>query len=155
MLTLSSTDNLRRLAAIHETSALLAQGRVTREEAERLAADLPATVFINHNIHSTEIGASQTSVDLVYRMATSDDAEILDMLDNVVTVLIPSANPDGQIMVVDWYNKVKDSETPRARMPYLYHHYAGHDNNRDYFQVALREHRSRFDSLVPPPAAPS
>ncbi|MCH7717005.1 MAG: hypothetical protein IH876_12805 [Gemmatimonadetes bacterium] len=147
VVTMSSPENLRRLAAIHETSALLARGRVPREEAERLAADLPATVFINHNIHSTEIGASQTSVDLVYRMATSDDAEILDILDNVVTVLIPSANPDGQIMVVDWYNKVKDSETPRARMPYLYHHYAGHDNNRDFFQGALPETRYWFDVM--------
>ena len=147
VVTMSSPENLRRLAAIHETSAVLAQGRVPRGEAERLAGDLPATVFINHNIHSTEIGASQTSVDLVYRMATSDDAEILDILNNVVTVLIPSANPDGQIMVVDWYNQVKDSETPRARMPYLYHHYAGHDNNRDFFQGALPETRYWFEVM--------
>jgi len=147
VITMSSPENLQRLDAIQETSAVLAQGRVSREEAERLSADLPATTFINHNIHSTEIGSSQTSVDLVNRMATSDDAEVLDILENVITVLIPSANPDGQIMVVDWYNQVRDSETPRARMPYLYHHYAGHDNNRDFFQGALVETRYWFDVM--------
>ncbi len=154
VVTMSSPENLRRLDEINATSAILAQGRVPREEAEHLAADLPATTLINHNIHSTEIGSSQTSVDLVYRLATSQDPETLDILDNVVTVLIPSANPDGQIMVVDWYEKVRESETPRARMPYLYHHYAGHDNNRDFFQGALVETRYWFDVMFNRTAAP-
>ena len=145
--TLSSADNLARLDEITETSAVLAQGRVSSDEAKRLAADLPATVVINHNIHSTEIGSSQTSVDLVYRLATSTDPEVLEILDNVVTVLIPSANPDGQMMVVDWYEQVVGTEHWDARMPYLYHHYAGHDNNRDFFQGALVETRYWFDVM--------
>ena len=145
--TLSSAENLARLGEITETSAVLAQGRVSSDEADELAADLPATVVINHNIHSTEIGSSQTSVDLVHRLATGTDAEVLEILDNVVTVLIPSANPDGQIMVVDWYDQVVGTEHWDARMPYLYHHYAGHDNNRDFFQGALVETRYWFDVM--------
>ena len=145
--TLSSAANLARLEEITATSAVLAQGRVSEEEAERLATDLPATVVINHNIHSTEIGSSQTSVDLVHQLATSTDPDVLEILDNVVTVLIPSANPDGQMMVVDWYNQIVGTEHWDARMPYLYHHYAGHDNNRDFFQGALVETRYWFDVM--------
>ena len=145
--TLSSASNLSRLDEITEASSVLSKGRISEDEATRLADDLPATVVINHNIHSTEIGSSQTGVDLVYRMATSTTPEILEILDNVVTVLIPSTNPDGQIMVVDWYNQVVGTEHWDVRMPYLYHHYAGHDNNRDYFQGALVETRYWFDVM--------
>ena len=51
--TLSSAANLARLAEITETSAVLAEGRVSADEADRLVVGLPATVVINHNIHST------------------------------------------------------------------------------------------------------
>jgi hypothetical protein len=145
--TLSSASNLTRLDEITEVSSVLSKGRVSENEAMRLAADLPATVVINHTIHSTEIGSSQTGVDLVYQMVSSNDPEILEILDNVVTVLIPSTNPDGQIMVVDWYNQVVGTDHWDTRMPYLYHHYAGHDNNRDYFQGALIETRYWFDVM--------
>ncbi|HSG07763.1 MAG TPA: M14 family metallopeptidase [Longimicrobiales bacterium] len=141
VVTLSSPGNLARLDEIRAASATLAAGRISRAEAEALAADLPATAFINHNIHSTEIASSQTSVDLVYRLATADDQLTREILDNVVTVLVPSANPDGQIMVVDWYRRNVDTEYEDARLPFLYHPYAGHDNNRDYFQANLVETR--------------
>jgi len=139
--TVSSPANLTRLDRIRAASKRLAEGRVPPAEAEALAADLPVTAFINHNIHSTEIASSQTSVELLHRLATADDAATREILDNVVTVLVPSANPDGQIMVVDWYRRNVGTDFEDARMPWLYHHYAGHDNNRDYFQARLVETR--------------
>ena len=137
--TMSSPANLARLDEIRDASKRIADGRISRVEAQRIADNTPATAFINHNIHSTEIGSSQTSVDLVYLLATGDDDVTREILDNVVTVLIPSANPDGQIMVTDWYRRNVGTEHERARMPWLYHHYAGHDNNRDFFQANLVE----------------
>lgn len=141
MITMSSPSNLARLDDIRAASKTLAEGRVTQEEAEALADALPATVVINHDMHSTEVASSQTSVELVYRIATGTDDDVRQILDEVVAVLIPSANPDGQIMVGDWYRQIVDTEFDEARMPYLYHHYAGHDNNRDYFQANLVETR--------------
>ena len=139
--TISSARNLARLDEIRRGSQLIAGGRIPRSRAEAITSRIPATVLINHNIHSTEIGSSQTSVDLVHRLATGNDAATLEILDNVVTVLVPSANPDGQMMVTDWYYRNVGSEYERARMPWLYHHYAGHDNNRDFFQANLVETR--------------
>ncbi|MFQ5537899.1 MAG: M14 family zinc carboxypeptidase [Gemmatimonadota bacterium] len=141
VVTLTAPENLARLAEIRTASARMARGRIAEEEARALAANLPVTVVINHNIHSTEIASSQTSVDMVYRLAAARDPETLAILHNVVTVLIPSANPDGQIMVTDWYRRNVGTEWEDARMPYLYHHYAGHDNNRDFFQGNLVETR--------------
>ncbi|MFQ5695247.1 MAG: hypothetical protein ACE5HB_04590, partial [Terriglobia bacterium] len=58
-------------------------------------------------------------------------------------LLVPSFNPDGQIMVVDWYEENKDSEYPWAgtSMPWLYHPYVGHDNNRDAVMLTQKESR--------------
>lgn len=147
VVTLSSAENLARLEEIRDASRSLGSGRLDRSEAEALAASIPVTVVINHNIHSTEIASSQTSVKLVHRLATATDAETREILDNVVTVLIPSANPDGQIMVTDWYRRNVGTDFEDARMPYLYHHYAGHDNNRDFFQGNLVETRYWMDVM--------
>ncbi|MDH5761137.1 MAG: M14 family zinc carboxypeptidase, partial [Gemmatimonadota bacterium] len=81
--TLSSPANLARIGEIRAANRRLASGEPDRVEAEALADGLPATVFINHNIHSTEIASSQTSVDLVHRLATADDPVTLEILDHV------------------------------------------------------------------------
>jgi len=145
--TMSAPANLARLEEIQDASKRIADGRISREDAQRIADNIPATAFINHNIHSTEIGSSQTSVDLVYLFATGDDEVTREILDNVVTVLVPSANPDGQVMVTDWYRRNVDTEYERARMPWLYHHYAGHDNNRDFFMANLVETQYWMDLM--------
>ena len=146
-ITVSSPANLARLDEIRDASKRIAEGRISQEEAERIAQNLPATSFINHNIHSTEIGSSQTSVDLIYLLATGNDEVTRAILDDVVTVLIPSANPDGQVLVTDWYRKNVGTDYERARMPWLYHHYAGHDNNRDFFQANLVETQYWMDAM--------
>ena len=52
---------------------------------------------------------------------------------------MPSINPDGQLMVVDWYNEWLGTEYEGGRMPWLCHHYIGHDNNRDFMLVSQKE----------------
>ncbi len=78
------------------------------------------------------------AMELGYRLA-GGGAEVQDILRNVVLVLFPSVNPDGQIMEVEWYNKTRGTEYEGTGAPYLYHWYAGHDNNRDWFKASLKE----------------
>lgn len=146
-ITMSAPENLARIDEIRAASKQIADGRISRAEAEAIASRIPATAFINHNIHSTEIGSSQTSVQLVYELAGARDDVTRTILDNVVVELIPSANPDGQILVTDWYRRNVGTEYERARMPWLYHHYAGHDNNRDFFQANLIETRYWMEAM--------
>jgi hypothetical protein len=103
-------------------------------------------LLITLNIHSTEIGASQMALELIHRLATENSPWMEHVLNNVVFLLIPSFNPDGQIMVTDWYNKTKDTEHALASMPWLYHFYTGHDNNRD--AVMLTQVESRLVTKV-------
>jgi len=139
---ITSPANMARLDQIQATQRRLAYPYdLTPEETDRLARSSPSVLLITLNIHSTEIGASQMALELVHRLATEDSPWMDHVLNNVVFLLVPSFNPDGQIMVVDWYNKTKDTEHALASMPWLYHHYTGHDNNRDAFMLTQVESR--------------
>jgi len=144
---ISSPENMRDLPAHQARAKQLARGHGLDEDAARELAQGPAIAMLHHNIHSTEIAASQTSVQLVYELATATDPETLEILDGAITVLLPSGNPDGQIMVVDWYDENLGTDFEEASMPWLYHPYAGHDNNRDFFFGALTETRHWFNQV--------
>jgi hypothetical protein len=78
-------------------------------------------------------------VELVHRLATESSPAVKKILDNVIFVLVPSLNPDGQIMVTDWFNKNLDTPFATSQIPYLYHPYVGHDNNRDMYMFTQKE----------------
>ena len=96
-------------------------------------------MLITCSIHATEIGATQMSVELVHRLATDDSPQVKKILDNVIFVLVPSANPDGEILVTDWFNKNVGTPYEASPIPYLYHPYVGHDNNRDMYMFTQKE----------------
>ena len=91
------------------------------------------------SIHATEIGASQMTLELVHRLATDDSPATRKVLDNVIFILVPSLNPDGQTMVTDWFNKNAGTEFANSPIPFLYHPYVGHDNNRDMYMFTQQE----------------
>ena len=61
------------------------------------------------------------------------------ILDNVILVLWPTLNPDGQDMVTHWYRQNVGTKYEVAPMPWLYQEYVGHDNNRDGFMLNMKE----------------
>jgi hypothetical protein len=138
---ISAPENIRNLAKLKEVARKLADPRLVRSEAERdlLFRDGKAVVAISCSIHSNEIVASQMSMQFAYEMATSEDAETRQILQNTVLLLIPSANPDGIDIVADWYRKTLRTPFEGTQPPELYHHYAGHDDNRDWFMINLAE----------------
>jgi hypothetical protein len=129
---ISSEENLKNLDKIREETWKISHPRDLDEaEVERIIKDGKTVVVMTMSIHASEVGGTQGVSDLAYRLITSDDPLIERIRENVVLLLFPCANPDGQIMTVDWYNKYLDTEYEGTGMPYLYHKYTGHDNNRD------------------------
>ena len=88
-------------------------------------------VLLTCSVHADEVGPTQASIELIHQLATSNEPNIRKILDNVIFLVVPSNNPDGQIMVTDWFNKNLGTPYETSPLPYLYHPYAGHDNNRD------------------------
>ncbi len=81
------------------------------------------------------------ALELVHRLATDSSPRVKHVLDNVIFLLVPSLNPDGQMMVVDWYNKNLGTGFDGSPMPWLYQKYVGHDNNRDMYMFTQVESR--------------
>ena len=114
-------------------------GAPTDAERDEIFRSGKAVVLITCAMHSTEIGASQMVIELVHRLATEDSPAVKKILDNTIFLLVPCLNPDGQIMVTDWYNKNLGTEFENSPMPYLYQKYVGHDNNRDMYMFTQKE----------------
>ncbi|NUN10025.1 MAG: hypothetical protein HUU54_12710 [Ignavibacteriaceae bacterium] len=144
MAIISTPDNLRKLDHYVSISKRLSDPRKLNEEtAAQLSAEGKVIVLVTCNIHSTEIGSAQMSMELAHDMITGkSEKEVLNAMNDVIFFLMPSINPDGTTMVVDWYNKYLGTEFDGAPLPYLYHHYSGHDNNRDWFMFNLAETRN-------------
>ncbi len=137
---------MSRLDEIRAAQAKLADPRrLGPGELESLLQNQPAVVLIAHNIHSTEIASSQGTMELAYALIS--DPELTEALRSVVLVLIPSVNPDGMSMIVDWYRRTVGTPYEGVRMPWLYHQYVGHDNNRDWFMLTQVETRMVTDLL--------
>ncbi len=138
LLTFASPANQRRLAELRHGQALLADPRRMSESVEdSLVGTQPVVVLINNNIHSTEIASSQMQLTLAYRLAA--DPRYRTLLDSMVILMIPSANPDGLDTVVSWYREYRGTPYEGGPLPWLYHPYVGHDNNRDWFMLTQVE----------------
>ncbi|MFL6246293.1 MAG: M14 metallopeptidase family protein, partial [Thermoanaerobaculia bacterium] len=143
MAVISSEENIRNQAQIRQQARQLADPRgLSDADLDRLARDGKAVVLVTCNIHATEIAASQMAMEWAYALATANDAETKRRLDDVVVLLVPSLNPDGQTMVTDYYRKYVGTKYEGGRLPWLYHHYAGHDNNRDWYMLTQPETRA-------------
>ncbi len=145
---LTSAANQGNLDRYREIARRLANpDRLTAGEARDLIAEGKAIALVTCTIHSTEVGATQMAMEFVHEFATTQDPERLAWMDDVILLLMPSINPDGQVMVVDWYNKQLDTEYEGGRMPWLYQHYVGHDNNRDFYMLTQKETQAVNDLL--------
>jgi hypothetical protein len=144
----TSPENHRNLAAIKAMNAALQDPRgVSEAEIQRAIGTGKAVVVQSYALHSTEVAASQASAEIIYDMATRQDEEMLRILDEVVAIQFPSLNPDGVDIVNGWYNRWVGTEYEAVSPPELYHHYIGHDNNRDAFMQNTVESRHGAEIL--------
>ncbi|NNL30655.1 MAG: peptidase, partial [Gemmatimonadetes bacterium] len=145
---ITAPANFADLDRYREISARLAKSEgVNREEAQRLATEGKAIIWIDGGLHATEVLGAAQLTEMVYRLNEFTDSETLRILDDVV-ILATHANPDGMTLVSDWYMRMDDPmERSTAGVPLLYNKYAGHDNNRDFYMAALAETQNMNRSM--------
>ena len=140
MMIVTSPANQIKLASYKEISQKLARAEnLSDADARKLAAEGKAVVWIDGGLHATEVVGAHQLIEIAYQLCSRNDDETKYILDNVI-VLIVHANPDGQELVSNWYMRNSDSsKRTTAYLPRLYEKYAGHDNNRDFYMMNLKE----------------
>lgn len=153
MATISSPANLAKLDEYKQIQAQLADPRKLGAPArrDRKAAELMARgktiVLITCGIHSTEVGSYLSSTLIAHRLASANEPEIQNILDNTIVLLVPSLNPDGVDIVKEWYDKTLGTPYEGTDPPVLYHKYTGHDNNRDWYAFTQVETQLTVDKI--------
>ncbi len=140
MLIVTSPENHKKLDHYRAISQKLGNAEgLTQAQAKQLAAEGKAVVWIDGGLHATETVGIHQLIETAYNLLSRNDDETKRILDNVI-ILMTHANPDGQELVSNWY--MRDS-VPAKRtltgLPRLYQKYVGHDNNRDFYMLNMKE----------------
>lgn len=147
--TISAPENLKRLDEFKLIQRRLAD---PRGQDTNLANELiqrgKTIIVITCSIHSTEVGGTFTATELAYRLTSSNTPEVRQILENTIILLVPSLNPDGTDIVADWYQKTLGTPAEGTSPPELYHHYTGHDNNRDWYAFTQVETQLTVDKIL-------
>jgi hypothetical protein len=142
---ISTPKNLDRVERYRQIAQRLAHPQgLTEDAARQLARDGKAFVHIDGGLHSTEVAGPQHTPQLAYDLvskAQADDPNTRQILDNVIVMLWPTINPDGQQMVAEWYMGNVGTPYELSGLPQLYQEYVGHDNNRDAYMLNMVESR--------------
>jgi hypothetical protein len=141
---ISAPANIARLDELRRQWARIADPRGLDDAArEALIASLPSCALITAGIHANEVAGPQASLLLAYQLAGAPEGSPeARWLQSTVVLLVPSLNPDGQEATVAWYRKWLGTPYEGANPPFLYHRYAGHDNNRDFVYLTQPESRA-------------
>jgi len=140
VLVISSPENLADLDRLQKINKIISDPRnVPKEIIEAYIGEGKVVICQSMGLHATEVGGTQMTPELTYDLLSKKDVETQRILDNVLFFMIPCFNPDGQIMVTDWYRETVGTKYEGLSLPWLYHKYAGHDNNRDGDYLNLQE----------------
>jgi hypothetical protein len=143
----SSPENMSRIDAIRADLDRLADPRgASQGELDAIAARTPAVVWISGSVHGNESPGFETTIQLLYQLAASDEPATVAALRDAIVVINPSSNPDGHERFAVWYNSVNvaapDPQAQEHREPWSvqgrYNHYR-FDMNRDLIASTQRE----------------
>jgi hypothetical protein len=148
MMIVSSPENIKNLNRYKEISLKLARAEdISDKEAFALASEGKAVVWIDGGLHATETVGTHQLIETIWQFVSRNDPETSRILNEVI-ILFVHANPDGQELVSNWYMSNKDTlKRSFSQLPRLYQKYVGHDNNRDFFMMNMKETRNMSRQL--------
>ena len=140
MVIVSSPANIKNLDKYKEISQKLARAEnLTDQQVHALADEGKAVIWIDGGLHATETVGAHQLVETIWNFVSRKDRETLRILDDAI-ILFVHANPDGQELVSDWYMRNTDTlKRTLSQLPRLYQKYIGHDNNRDFYMMNMKE----------------
>ena len=144
----AAPETMKQLDKYREIQRRLADPRLTTEaQAEPMFAAGKNIVLITCSIHATEVASTHSAVEFAYKMLTDNSPRFQTIRQNDILILVPSLNPDGVDIVTRWYRKTLNTPYEGTQPPELWHHYTGHDNNRDWYIFSQPETRNTISGI--------
>ena len=115
LVVLSDEENLKNLQRYAETTAKLADPRITPPaEAAKLIEQALPFYWATAAIHSPETGSPEMLMELAYRLAVEETPFIQNIRKNSIIMLTPVVEVDGRDKMVDVYRyrKAHPDRTP-------------------------------------------
>ncbi len=140
---ISASKNMRKLERIKEITRSLSDPREMLD-IESVVSEGRAVMLTICGAHGYEASNTEMSMNLAYHLATSDDPETQEILENVVLLLCPGINPDGRDRFVEWYRSIDSPYSPEKHYSYREargNHY-GFDLNRQYILASQPESKA-------------
>jgi hypothetical protein len=101
-------------------------------ERARLIASAKPIYWLTGSIHSPESGSPEMLMELAYRLAVDESANVKAIRDGVITLITPATEVDGRDRMVDAYTQSRALKLGPNGTPLVYWgKYTAHDNNRD------------------------
>jgi len=148
---IADSATIANLAHYRGIQRLLSDPRLTTPgQVTRLQVDGKLVILVTSSIHSTEVGGILTPMVLAQKLVGDEDDNTRSIRRNTIVILVPSLNPDGVDIVHDWYASSMGTPWEGSGPPVLYHHYTGHDDNRDWYAFTQVETQMVIDSLYSP-----
>jgi hypothetical protein len=139
MLIVSSPENIKQLEKYKTISQQLGHAEgLNEEQAHKLSEEGKSVIWIDGGLHATEVVGTHQLIETMYQLVTRTDPETMHILQNDI-ILLTHANPDGQELVSNWYMRTQDPKKRALNIPRLYEKYVGHDNNRDFYMMNMKE----------------
>jgi len=139
----ANKEAMSNLKKYKDFLAKLADPRIvkTEQEAEAIISQAKPIYWLTCNLHSSESGAAEVSMELAYRLAVDENPVIKKIRDDMIVLITPSMEPDGHDKHTDWFYKYNNDVTDYSkisRVPY-WGKYTFHDNNRDMICISQPE----------------
>ncbi|MDX1623989.1 MAG: M14 family metallopeptidase [Gemmatimonadota bacterium] len=148
---IASPDHRDRLDEILEANAELVRPGTSPGRASAIASSNPAVVYFSYGVHGNESSSSEAAIWTAWDLARGAPG-LAGVLDSLVVVIDPVANPDGRARYVQWYRGARGERpdpSPHAREHHepwpggRYNHYL-FDLNRDWSWATQPETRARL-----------
>lgn len=145
---ISSEDNLAKLDDIRQAHLARAGYNTDVSATEHELA----IVWLSFSVHGNEAAGTESSYDVLYKLADPNNTEAQAWLENTVVILDPCLNPDGYSRYIHWVRNYA------GHMTNVDHHDAEHnepwpggrtnhyffDLNRDWAWQTQKESRARI-----------
>lgn len=136
LLAIGSAAHIDELGAIRADLQRLTDPRATSEaEAERIATERPAIVWINAANDGNETAAFEAVIQLAYQLAAGEDDRTRRIREDVVVLLNMAHNPESLTRHTSWYNAFGMGDAD----PQALEHNApwGLSTNNNHYQIDL------------------